>query len=156
MSEVGGFIREAIAIAVQSASEGGGPFGCVVVRDGQVIGRGANRVTASCDPTAHAEVVAIRDACSRLGSFQLDGCTLYCSCEPCPMCLGAIYWARPAAVYFAATRHEAAQGGFDDSYIYDEIGRPVEDREIPMRRIIVDAAGEPFAAWQSNPERTRY
>ena len=156
MSEVGGFIREAIAIAVKSVSEGGGPFGCVVVRDGEVIGRGANRVTSLCDPTAHAEIVAIRDACSRLGSFQLDGCTLYCSCEPCPMCLGAIYWARPSAVYFAATRHEAAQGGFDDSYIYDEIGRPVEDREIPMTQIVVDSAAEPFSAWRSYAERTRY
>lgn len=156
MSEASRFLGEAIAIAVQNVAEGGGPFGCVVVRDGEVIGRGANRVTESNDPTAHAEVVAIRDACAQLGSFQLDGCELYCSCEPCPMCLGAIYWARPAAVYFAATRHEAARNGFDDSYIYEEIARPVEVRAIPMRQLEKSGAAAPFEAWQAFPGRTRY
>lgn len=150
------FMRQAIRLAVESVADGGGPFGCVVARDGRVVGEGTNRVTASNDPTAHAEVVAIRDACAQLGQFQLEGCTVYCSCEPCPMCLGAIYWARPSAVYYAATREDAAAIGFDDAFIYDELGLDVGRRRIPMRRMKPDDGLEPFSVWQNHPERRGY
>jgi tRNA(Arg) A34 adenosine deaminase TadA len=149
-------MQEAIRLAVENVSDGGGPFGCVIVRDGKIVGRGVNRVTASNDPSAHAEVVAIRDACSRLSTFQLDGCTLYCSCEPCPMCLGAIYWARPSLVYYAASRVEAANDGFDDLFIYTELALPVEERSVSMKRLGAESASEPFRAWRSKPDRTLY
>jgi len=125
------FMTEAIRLAVENVTSGnGGPFGAVVVKDGKIIGKGVNVVTASNDPTAHAEVSAIRNACSALGSFQLEGCEIYSSCEPCPMCLGAIYWARPARLYFAGTKRDAANVGFDDSFIYEEINQPFEKRKI--------------------------
>jgi guanine deaminase len=149
-------LREAIRLAAESVSENGGPFGAIVVRDGKIVGRGKNRVTASQDPTAHAEVVAIRDACATLGSHQLEGCELYSSSEPCPMCLGAIYWARPDAVYFANERAEAAAAGFDDAFIYDEIELLPGDRRIRMHRVEVDGAREPFLLWQTNTERVDY
>src|SRR5450631_2281452 len=127
------FLQQAIALAKEGIEGGlGGPFGCIIVKDGQVIGRGSNRVTSSNDPTAHAEVVAIRDACGRLGDYQLKGCDLYTSCEPCPVCLGAIYWARPRRVIYAATRDQAADAGFDDDFIYREINLPFEGRQIPF------------------------
>ncbi|MCO5334497.1 MAG: nucleoside deaminase [Pyrinomonadaceae bacterium] len=119
------FMLQAIELAIEGVRAGdGGPFGCVVVKDGEVIGRGNNRVTSANDPTAHAEIVAIRDACGRLGSFQLEGCTIYTSCEPCPMCLGAIYWSRPKAIFFAGTRDDAAAAGFDDALFYSEMDKP--------------------------------
>ena len=150
------FLREAVQLAAESVSAGGGPFGALVVRDGELVGRGKNRVTASQDPTAHAEVVAIREACATLGSHQLVGCELYSSSEPCPMCLGAIYWARPDAVYFANERGEAAAAGFDDAFIYDEIELLPGDRRIRMNRVEVDGAGEPFRLWHMKTDRVEY
>jgi guanine deaminase len=149
-------LREAVQLAAESVSAGGGPFGALVVRDGEIVGRGKNRVTASQDPTAHAEVVAIREACATLGSHQLVGCELYSSSEPCPMCLGAIYWARPDAVYFANERGEAAAAGFDDAFIYDEIELLPGDRRIRMNRVEVDGAGEPFRLWHMKTDRVEY
>lgn len=150
------FLREAVRLASDSVTGNGGPFGAIVVRQGEIVGRGQNRVTASRDPTAHAEVVAIRDACKNLDSHQLAGCELYSSSEPCPMCLGAIYWARPDAVYFANERAEAAAAGFDDAFIYDEIELLPGDRRIRMIRVEVDGAGEPFRLWQANTDRVEY
>ncbi len=152
------FLREAIALARAGMERGdGGPFGCVIVKDGAVIGRGNNRVTSSHDPTAHAEVVAIREACAALGSFQLTGCVLYTSCEPCPMCLGAIYWARPERIVFAATRTDAADAGFDDQLIYDELPLAPEQRRIPtVPAVLRDEARAVFAAWKEKEDRVRY
>lgn len=152
------YLREAIALARQGMERNdGGPFGCVIVKDGEVIGRGNNRVTSSNDPTAHAEVVAIREACQKLGSFQLNGCTLYTSCEPCPMCLGAIYWARPDRIVFAATREDAATAGFDDQLIYDELPLPTEQRRIPTTAglLRLDAQAV-FSAWMAKQDKTTY
>jgi len=127
------FLLEAIALAKEGVEKGaGGPFGCVIVKDGMIVGKGHNQVTSTNDPTAHAEVMAIRDACAKLGAYQLTGCDLYTSCEPCPMCLGAIYWARPRRVIYACTRDEAANAGFDDAVIYREINIPVDKRKIPF------------------------
>ncbi|MBC7571184.1 MAG: nucleoside deaminase, partial [Spirosoma sp.] len=135
------FIREAIQLAREGIEAGhGGPFGCVIVRDGEVVGRGCNRVTLTNDPTAHAEVVAIRDACQQLGTFQLTGCTLYASCEPCPMCLGAICWARPDRIVYGAFHTDAAGAGFDDQFIYEEIEKPRDQRRIPMQNCLRDEA----------------
>jgi guanine deaminase len=152
---------EFLHLAVQEALDGvragdGGPFGAVVVRGDDVLAQAHNSVVATNDPTAHAEVLAIRAACAALGSYQLDGCELYVSCEPCPMCLGAIYWARPRAVVFAATRQDAAAVGFDDALIYEELPLAVEDRTLPMRRVAHPDAGAPFAAWLSKPDRVEY
>src|SRR5690242_18008414 len=130
------FMRRAIALALENIQAGGGPFGCVIVRDGRIIAEGANRVTASKDPTAHAEIVAIREACRALKSFQLDGCDLYTSCEPCPMCLGAIYWARLSRVLYAASAADASSAGFDDGFIYEELKRPKSDRRIPTAQLL--------------------
>lgn len=150
-------MREAIALSVASVAEGGGPFGCVIVRDGAIIGRGANRVTRDNDPTAHAEVVAIRDACRRIGAFQLEDCDVYASCEPCPMCLGAIYWARPKRVFFGATAADAAAIGFDDAFIDAELGRrPAALRAIPLRQMLRAEAVAAFAAWTAKTDRTAY
>lgn len=134
----------------------GGPFGCVVVKDGEIIAEGNNRVTTSNDPTAHAEVVAIRKACEALNTFQLDGCEIYTSCEPCPMCLGAIYWARPKSIYYAATRDDAAAAGFDDSFIYDEIHIPPEDKTIPMKSMAREEAVEVFQTWNRKTDKIVY
>lgn len=151
------FLREAIALARAGMDRNeGGPFGCVIVKDGRVIGRGNNKVTSSNDPTAHAEVVAIREACQTLGSFQLDGCTLYTSCEPCPMCLGAIYWARPDRIVFAATRADAADAGFDDQLIYDELPLPPARRRLPMEQELREEALVVFEAWKAKPDKTVY
>ncbi len=151
------FLREAIALAREGMDRGdGGPFGCVIVKDGVVVGRGNNRVTSSNDPTAHAEVVAIREACAALGDFQLTGCTLYTSCEPCPMCLGAIYWARPERIVFAASRNDAAAAGFDDSLIYNELPLPTGQRRIRTEQGLRDAAQEVFLLWRSKNDRVRY
>ncbi|HMN06239.1 MAG TPA: nucleoside deaminase [Flavobacteriales bacterium] len=151
------FLRQAIALALEGMERGdGGPFGCVIVKDGRVVGQGNNRVLSSNDPTAHAEVVAIRAACSGLGSFQLEGCTLYTSCEPCPMCLGAIYWARPDRVVFAATRHDAASAGFDDSLIYDELPLPHTQRRVRTEQALRDEARELFDRWNAKEDKVRY
>ncbi|RYY31553.1 MAG: nucleoside deaminase [Chitinophagaceae bacterium] len=151
------FMNIAIELARQGMNAGaGGPFGCVIVRDGEVIASGYNSVTSTNDPTAHAEVVAIRNACKILETYQLNGCELYTSCEPCPMCLGAIYWARPDRVYFAAGRKDAAAAGFDDHFIYDELNTPLTERKISMTEIQKDAAVKLFDEWNNKEEKTRY
>jgi len=150
------FLQEAIRLAAESARSGGGPFGAVIVKDGAIVARGTNRVTVDSDPTAHAEVVAIREACRKLDAFQLDGCDVFASTEPCPMCMGALYWARPARVFFASGREAAARAGFDDQFIYDELARPVEARELETHRLDVEGAGIEFEAWSANRARTDY
>ncbi len=149
-------MRQAVERAVENVHDGGGPFAALIVRDGAVIARGVNRVTASNDPTAHAEVVAIRAACEALGQFHLDGCVLYTTCEPCPMCLGAIYWAHLDRVLYASTRSDAADAGFDDAHIYDEIERPPGERRIDMQPCLCAAGRAPFDAWHTNEQRIEY
>ena len=142
------FIERAIELAEANVdNNGGGPFGAVVVKNGEIIAEGSNQVTSSSDPTAHAEIEAIRAACEKLQSHQLDDCIIYSSCEPCPMCLGAIYWARPLALYYAASRHDAADAGFDDSLIYEEFNRTDAERKIKTRRIVSDRSAMPFKKW---------
>lgn len=151
------FMQYAIELARSGVERNlGGPFGCVVVKDGEIVGEGNNQVTSSNDPTAHAEVIAIREACKSLNSFQLDGCTIYTSCEPCPMCLGAIYWARPAKVYYACTRDDAAAIGFDDDFIYQELGKTNDSRELVLTNLMRDDALEIFNAWSSKPDKIEY
>ncbi|MFQ5571168.1 MAG: nucleoside deaminase [Rhodothermales bacterium] len=151
------FMQEAVEWAVENVRSGrGGPFAALVVKDGHVIGRGVNCVTATNDPTAHAEVVAIRAACTHLGSFQLDDCDLYTTCEPCPMCMGAIYWARPRCVFYAATRADAAAAGFDDDHIYEELSRPLDERSIPMIPLLRNEAQRAFDAWRAQVDRVEY
>jgi guanine deaminase len=151
------FLLEAIKLSSISLERAeGGPFGCVVVKDGEIVGRGYNKVIANHDPTAHAEVQAIRDACNNLKTHQLDGCILYTSCEPCPMCLGAIYWARPDAVYYANTRHDAAGIGFDDAFIYEQISRSDSERTIPTQHVSMDEAKAIFDAWVRKDDRPAY
>ncbi|MEZ4790130.1 MAG: nucleoside deaminase [Flavobacteriales bacterium] len=151
------YIRAAIALAREGMERGdGGPFGCVIVKNGVIVGRGNNRVTSSNDPTAHAEVVAIREACKQLGSFQLEGCVLYTSCEPCPMCLGAIYWARPDRIVFAGTRVDAADAGFDDQLIYDELPLPYSERRIRTEHLLREDAQAVFEAWKAKEDKVRY
>lgn len=153
--------RHFMYLAIEESKQGmhaghGGPFGCVIVRGDEVVGCGHNRVLATNDPTAHAEVVAIRDACNRLGSFQLAGCEVYCSCEPCPMCLGAIYWARPDKVFYANTKQEAASIGFDDQFIYEELSLPLPRRQIPMLALPDAAALAVFEEWRLMGNKTLY
>ena len=151
------FMREAIRLSLQKMrGNHGGPFGAVVVRRGKIVGRGWNQVTSANDPTAHAEVTAIREACRRLKTFRLDDCELYTSCEPCPMCLGALYWARPARVFFAATHDDAGAAGFDDSFIYRQMALPPGERSIPMIHVPDQAATRPFAEWSRKADRTEY
>lgn len=151
------FMREAIRLSVENVESGkGGPFGAVVVKDGRIIARGANEVTSSNDPTAHAEVVAIRKACKELGSFQLDDCEIYCSCEPCPMCLGAIYWARPKAIYYANTKVDAAAIEFDDQFIYEEIERPIGERKLFTQQMMRDEALVAFEKWKASTKKVEY
>jgi guanine deaminase len=151
------FLRMAIELAREGMDAGaGGPFGCVIVRDGEVVGKAFNRVTSTNDPTAHAEVAAIRDACSRTGHFELEGCVLYASCEPCPMCLGAIYWSRLRRVVYASTHADAADAGFDDAFIYREIDRPPPDRSIPMQQALGDEGRTVFESWKAKPDKTLY
>jgi len=152
---------ELMKIAITLSQKGideneGGPFGAIVVKNGEIVGRGNNKVTASNDPTAHAEVVAIRDACKNLNTFQLNGCEIYTSCEPCPMCLGAIYWARPDKIYFANTRENAAAIGFDDSMIYDEIKADIKDRKIPMVQLGQAEAIKVFEQWKNKTDKQAY
>jgi len=151
------FLEQAIALSEKGMKEGsGGPFGCVIVKDGEVIGEGWNSVTSLNDPTAHAEVVAIRNACSKLSFYQLEGCDVYSSCEPCPMCLGAIYWARPRRVIYANTRNEAAAIEFDDAFIYEQINTPLEQRHIPFIHVPHPRAKEVFEKWMAWEDRPRY
>ena len=150
-------MQEAINAALEGMRKlGGGPFGAVVVKNGEIIGRGTNRVTDTNDPTAHAEVVAIRNACAKLGGFQLDGCEIYTSCEPCPMCLGAIYWARPDKVYYACDKTDAAEVGFDDAFIYQEIELPLPDRRIPFTQISREESLKIFGEWGEMEDKTEY
>jgi len=151
------FMQQAITLSRKSSTTNeGGPFGCVVVKNNEVVGRGWNRVTSTNDPTAHAEVVAIRDACKNLDTFQLDNCEIYTSCEPCPMCMGAIYWARPKVVYYANTREDAAGIGFDDSFIYDELNCAIQVRKILMVRVGAQDAIKVFEEWNDKIDKTVY
>ncbi|MDE1177685.1 MAG: nucleoside deaminase [Edaphobacter sp.] len=151
------FMRQAIELANENVTSGsGGPFGAVIVRDGAVIATGANCVTKGNDPTAHAEVVAIRNACRDLGSFSLEGCVIYTSCEPCPMCLAAIYWARMDGIFFSGTAADAADAGFDDAFLYDELTRPMRDRSIPSEPLLKERGRESFDVWRSFVQRVDY
>ena len=151
------FMRQAIALATENVTSGrGGPFGAVVVKDGQVIATGANSVTASNDPTAHAEVTAIRNACRTLGTFRLDGCDVYSSCEPCPMCLAALYWSHCRTIYYGNDAQDAAKIGFDDAFLYAEMKKPLADRSLPMVNLLADEAWESFAAWEKSPFKVEY
>ena len=151
------FMQQAIALATESVESGrGGPFGAVVVRDGEVIATGSNLVTANNDPTAHAEVVAIRNACAKLGDFVLKGCEIYTSCEPCPMCLAAIYWARLDGIYFGSTAADAAEAGFDDAFLYREVALPLAERSIPTINLLRDQAISSFNAWRKYAGRIDY
>lgn len=150
-------MREAIRLARNGMDAGhGGPFGCVVVRQGEVVARGENRVASTNDPTAHAEMVAIREACRQLGAFQLTDCELYTSCEPCPMCLAAIYWARIPLVFYAGTRADAAAIGFDDAFIYEQLALPLEQRAVVQRSLLREDALAVFEAWQAKPDKILY
>ncbi|MDD3744692.1 MAG: nucleoside deaminase [Lentimicrobiaceae bacterium] len=156
-SEQQKFMSAAIDLANDNVRSGaGGPFGAVVVLNGEIIARAGNRVTVDNDPTAHAEVIAIREACKKLGTFQLEDCEIYCSCEPCPMCLGAIYWARPARVFFAADRHDAANAEFDDSFIYEELNLDNENRSIPMKQFMRNEALIVFDHWKDSNLKIPY
>ena len=151
------FMRRAIELSRQVMERGGGgPFGAVIVKDGRIIAEGSNLVTSTNDPTAHAEVVAIRLACAALGSFSLQGCEVYTSCEPCPMCLSAIYWARLDCIYYGNNRQDAARIGFDDDFLYREIGLPLEARSVPLVRLLPEEARVAFDAWDAKPDKIRY
>jgi guanine deaminase len=151
------FMRRAIDFALQNVRTAkGGPFAALVVKDGELVAKGTNLVTATNDPTAHAEVVAIREACRKLGTFQLSGCDLFTTCEPCPMCLGAIYWARPARVFYASTSADAAAAGFDDAFIYDELKKTPELRKIPMLQMHREESLAIFAAWSQQQDKKPY
>lgn len=151
------FMREAIRLSMENVQSGnGGPFGAVIVKNGKIIATGVNKVTKSNDPTAHAEINAIRNACKTLDSFQLDECEIYCSCEPCPMCLGAIYWARPKAIYFANTKKDAAEINFDDNFIYLEMKLPFPERKLPTIQLLRDEAQSAFIQWQENDDKIDY
>ena len=151
------YMREAIRISLEKMREGhGGPFGAIVVCDGHIIARGWNQVTSTNDPTAHAEIVAIREACRHLGDFKLDRCELYTSCEPCPMCLSAIYWARLGQIYYGSTREDAADAGFDDELIYQELSRAPAQRKVVMRQLLREDALEAFEEWKAKPDKVPY
>ncbi len=151
------FMEKAIALATENVTSGrGGPFGAVIVRDGAIVATGANQVTATNDPTAHGEIVAIRNACTALGSFQLTGCHIYTSCEPCPMCLAAIYWARCEAIFYGSSAADAAAAGFDDAFLYEEMTRAVGEREIPAVNLLREQAKASFDAWRAHTNRIHY
>jgi guanine deaminase len=151
------FMREAIRLSIENVQSGrGGPFAAIVVKDGTIIASGTNLVTNTHDPTAHAEIAAIREACKILRTFQLDGCEIYTSCEPCPMCLGAIYWARPAKVFFGNTKQDAAEIDFDDSFIYEELSKPLLQRKLPMKQLLHEEALTAFNAWKEQPDKIKY
>ncbi|MGM0945026.1 MAG: nucleoside deaminase [Bacteroidota bacterium] len=151
------FLQLAIELAQNGMEAGhGGPFGCIIVKDGKIIGKGSNSVLKNNDPTAHAEVVAIRDACKKLNHFQLEGCEVYTSCEPCPMCLGAIFWARPSKVFYACTKDDAADAGFDDDFIYEEIKVDPADRKIPMLNGMRKDSQKVFELWKKKEDKKVY
>lgn len=151
------FMERAIQLSLENVRASlGGPFAALVVRESKVLATGTNQVTTSQDPTAHAEIVAIREACQAIGKFELRGCELYTTCEPCPMCMGAIYWARLDKVYYANTREDAARIGFDDSLIYDQLVLPLASRQIPMIQVMHGEALEAFHQWQTSPDKTQY
>lgn len=151
------FMREAIKFSVLNVLEKkGGPFACIIVKDDKIIARGTNLVTSTNDPTAHAEIVAIRNACKELNSFQLDGCDIYTTCEPCPMCLSAIYWARPRQIFYANSKHDAAKINFDDHFIYEEIVKPIESRKIPATQVLREEALEAFELWFKLDNKIQY
>jgi guanine deaminase len=151
------FMARAIQASLENIRSGvGGPFAAVVVKDGKIIAEGTNRVTSTNDPTAHAEVVAIREACKKLGHFELTNCEIYTTCEPCPMCLGAIYWARPARVYYACTAADASEAGFDDAFIYQELIRPHSERKIPMIPTMREEALQAFRVWEGKQDKIKY
>ena len=157
MNKENEFMRKAIELSRNGMRNNeGGPFGAIVVKDGKIVGQGNNKVTSTNDPTAHAEVVAIRDACKNLGTFQLDDCIIYTSCEPCPMCLGAIYWARPKKIYFGCSRKDAADIEFDDDFIYKEIPKPIEERQIETSQLLQSEAVEVFNEWAAKEGKTEY
>ena len=149
-------MRKAIELSTENVANGGGPFGAVIAKDGEIIATGTNRVTASCDPTAHAEVSAIRAAATKLGTFNLSGCEIYTSCEPCPMCLGAIYWARLERMYYGNNKTDAKNIGFDDSFIYDEIALKPADRKLPSEVLLHNEAIKAFEAWADNEDKIAY
>ena len=150
------FMRKAIALSIENVAKGGGPFGAVIVKDGEIIATGVNRVTSSCDPTAHAEISAIRAAGKVLGTFNLSGCEIYTSCEPCPMCFGAIYWARLDKMYYANTKIDAKDIGFDDSFIYDELELNPADRKLQSEPLLREEALKAFEEWTKNMDKTEY
>ena len=151
------FMREAIRLSIENVQSGnGGPFGTIIVKNGKIIASGINKVTQSNDPTAHAEIVAIRSACETLGTFQLVGCEIYCSCEPCPMCFGAIYWARPDRIYFANTKEDAADINFDDNFIYNELDVSISQRKLPTTQLLRDEAQMAFTQWRESTAKTEY
>lgn len=149
-------MREAIRLSEENVNNGGGPFGAVIARDGEIVATGVNRVTASHDPTAHAEVNAIREACRRLGTFDLSGCEIYSSCEPCPMCLGAIYWAHIGKLYYGNNKTDAKNIGFDDSFIYEELELPRDRRRLPSEPLLSDEAAEAFRMWMEKVDKVEY
>jgi tRNA(Arg) A34 adenosine deaminase TadA len=151
------FMREAIRLSIENVQSGrGGPFAAVIVKDGKIIARGTNLVSSANDPTAHAEIAAIREACRILNSYQLGGCEIFTSCEPCPMCLGAIYWARPERIFYGNTKQDAAEINFDDSFIYEELTKKMTDRSIPMVQVLHDEALAAFKAWKEKPDKIEY
>jgi tRNA(Arg) A34 adenosine deaminase TadA len=152
-----GFMKQAIELATENVTSGrGGPFGAIIVRDGVVIATGTNQVTTTNDPTAHAEIVAIRNACATIKDFSLTGCTIYTSCEPCPMCLAAISWSRMEKIFYSATAADAAAAGFDDAFLYDELRKHIGTRKIPEQRLLAERATESFDAWRRHEKRVRY
>ncbi|WKK66895.1 nucleoside deaminase [Lutimonas zeaxanthinifaciens] len=151
------YMEQAAAIAIKGVVQNeGGPFGCIIVKDGEIIGRGNNKVTSTNDPTAHAEIIAIREACKKLDSFQLEDCIIYTSCEPCPMCLGAIYWARPKKVYYGCSKTDAAKIGFDDKFIYQELNMELSKRKIPFEQLNRKEAMKAFKAWEEKEDKIEY
>jgi len=156
MEEKNKFMLEAIELSIKSAATIGGPFGCVIVKDDQIISEGSNKVTSTNDPTAHGEIVAIREACLKLNTFNLSGCELYSSCEPCPMCLSAIYWSHIDKIFYANTRNDAKNIDFDDSFIYSEINKKIEDRKIQMTQMLRDEALKAFKIWDNKVDKIKY
>lgn len=156
MGEKNDFMREAIRLSVENIDDCGGPFGAVIVKDGKIVSRGVNRVTASNDPTAHAEINAIRAAAQVLGTFDLSGCKIYTSCEPCPMCLGAIYWARIDKIYYGNTKDDACKAGFDDSFIYDELAKQKSFRQLACEQVLREEALDAFSRWTEKEDKIEY
>ena len=150
------FMLRAIELSINSTNNAGGPFGCVIVKDNKIIAEGSNKVTSSNDPTAHAEIVAIRDACQKLNTFNLSGSDLYSSCEPCPMCLSAIYWSHIDNIFYANTRDDAKKINFDDSFIYSEFSKKIEDRKIPIKQMLRDEALKAFELWNKKTDKIEY